>query len=326
MKRVVAIGLLLLLAVALGSALPASAKRVGEQRLPTVEAWYHANPTCQLDTGCVAVPADTSGIPPINPYPAGTMHVGVILGLETSRVFLKFDASDLTEGSAVSLVIPLNTSAQDGSATPELAKLQACLFAGGIEPVEGSLSTPPAAACENRALFTYEAEPAPRLVADLSPLVRYLASSGGVAIMPDLTAVTQTDVWQVVFNATTREESALGLEQTAPAYLDVELVDTSTEEPTDEPTDPDVTPVDGGTSTGGGGSFVDLDGGPISAPLPDAADPATPAVIPEMVAEAAPPTTELVPRSFKYRVVWFLPLLLAMALPMAYRSLAVSPR
>lgn len=326
-RQGVAVGLLLLIALGVGSALPASAKRDAEKREPLVEAWYYANPTCQLATGCQTIPADTSGLPTVNPFTAGTMRVGVAAGLETSRVFLDFDTADLFGATAARLVIPLNVDPQDGSATPELAKLQACLFAGQIKPVEGSLSTPPGASCGNRAPLVYEAEPTPRLVADLGPLLNFLAGSGGIAVLPDLTAVTQTDAWQVVFNATTREESALGLEQSPPAYLEVEVADTTTpepEEPAEEPSPPAEVPATGG----GGGSFVDVDGGPIAAaPLPDTADPVEAPIVPEMVAEAAPaPSTVLVPKSFKYRAVWFLPLLLAMALPLAYRSLAVAPR
>lgn len=327
MKRLVAVGLLLLIALGVGSALPASAKRDAEKREPVTEAWFYGNPTCQLASGCVTVPADTSGIPPLNPFTAGTMRVGVALGLETSRTFLKFDTADLTEGSIVRLVIPVNTDPQDGGVTPELAKLQACLFAGQLQPIEGSLGTPPGASCGDRVLLTYEAEPAPRFVGNLTPLVRFLATTGGVAVLPDLTQVAQSDAWQVVFNATTREESPLGLEASAPAYLEVELADSSTvepEEPAEEPQPPAEVPATGG----GGGSFVDVDGGPIAAgPLPDAADPVESPLIPEMVTEAAPaPSTVLVPKSFKYRAVWFLPLLLAMALPLAYRSLVVAPR
>lgn len=329
LQQGVAVGLLLLIAVGVGTSLPASAKRDSVTREPLVEAWYYANPTCQLATGCVTVPADTSGVPPINPYPAGTMHVGVAAGLETSRVFLDFDTADLYGATAARLVIPLNTSPQDGSAAPELAKVQVCLFAGQIKPVEGSLSSAPGASCGNRAALTYEAEPTPRLVGDLAPLLGFLPSSGGIVVLPNVTQVTPADAWQVVFNATTREEDALGSEQSPPAYLEVEVGDTTSEEPAEPVDEPSPQqPVEVPATGGGGGSFVDVDGGPMAAaPLPDAADPVKAPIIPDMVAEAAPPpSTVLVPKSFKYRAVWFLPLLLALTLPLAYRSLALAPR
>jgi hypothetical protein len=114
------------------------------------EAWYQVLPVsiCSTPIGCppsLPIPGPTSA------YPAGTQHIGVALGEETARTYLRpalyslpFDAV-LTGGTAT---LPLSTDPKAGNVNATSADITACLVTVPVtDGVQGSLEDPPAVNC-----------------------------------------------------------------------------------------------------------------------------------------------------------------------------------
>jgi hypothetical protein len=309
-------------AVVAGSAavgfVPVAAAATSTTMTPSTEAWYQPNPTCAAPPGCVttgSLPAAPPTTVPTSPYPAGTLHVGFGAGQETARSYLALPFSALSGTvQSASLDIPLDTSAGDGSSSPETAHVQACLFSGALAPADGSVDAPPTASCAQSAALSYLATPAPHLHADLGPLSSELLSATGLALLPDATKSAATDSWRVVFSAHTLTDSA----RTAPASVTVAV---------DEP-------------TAGGGIPVDVPTQPATGiavqPAPNtgfASQPMVPAApldsggVPTVAGTTAPVAGVPVaaPRTitvgYAYPVVWLLPLLLLVVVPLIARLL-----
>lgn len=193
--------------------------------VPAAEAWYQPDPSCDLGlpTGCLGGLTPPDGVPaptdlPGSPYPEGTLHVSVEGGAETARTYLSY-ALPAVEAQLVgaSLDVPLDTAAGSGSVTPEASRVVVCAFDGALRPAEGSVAAPPAASCAASVVLRYAATPAPRLTADLAPLLEQLAVGHGLALLPDATA-PQPTAWHVAFSAHTRTDAL-----TAPASLRLTL-------------------------------------------------------------------------------------------------------
>lgn len=279
---------------------------------PSAEAWYQPNPTCGAPGGCVstdALPAQPPAAPPTSPYPAGTLHIGLAAGQETARSYLALGLSSVFGTiSAATLDVPLDTAVADGSQSPETATLQACLFSGTITPANGSIATPPKAACDSSAAVSYVATPAPHLHADLSPLLPGLASASGIVLLPDTTKAAQTDAWRVVFSAHTRTDAA----KTAPAAVTLSVADQVTDGGSLE--QPAVPPV-------------------VAPPIGTGFAPAPSLQLPEqtvMQPTVVPPITtglqpvaqpRIITVGYAYPTVWLLPLAFLLLVPAATKAL-----
>ncbi|MCU1602997.1 MAG: hypothetical protein JWO22_3706 [Frankiales bacterium] len=171
-----------------------------------IEAWYQANPTCELATGCVTTDAVPGGVLPVPAptgvplYPSGTLHVGFAGGKETARSYLLFPL-DAVVGTvtAVRLTVPLDTEPADGSVTPESSQVQVCLATAPVGRAEAALTDPPKTSCAEHAKLSYVATPAPHLQADLSSMLPDLLTSDGLALVPE--ATSPAGAWHVVFRS-----------------------------------------------------------------------------------------------------------------------------
>ena len=172
---------------------------------PTVnEAWY-ASSQCTLPTGCGALGRQA----PASPYPADTLHVGVVGGTETDRTYLSFDLTSIAMDASLTggtLTVPLDTAPTDGSQSANSAHVDACPMSAPFRSVQGSFAKPPPATCTVRAPASYADTGGPaRLVVDLSPLVsQWSRSSAALALVPSQAAVDGHESWHVVFSARTR--------------------------------------------------------------------------------------------------------------------------
>lgn len=290
-------------------------KEQRQQVTPAFEAWYQADPTCETPVGCLG---STLPVPPPTIYPARSMHVGQLGGQEIARTYLAFYLDDPTaELTSAQVTIPLDIAPESGSQLPDQSRVQACTYTGSFINADGSLDTPPEVDCEGAVVLEYDAEPAPRLVGDLEPLLSRLPQSSGLALMPAELDVEEpgAGTWRVVFSAGDRQDAP-----TEPALLElsVKVAEVPVEEPTDDPA-PTTT---GGGAGGGAGSTVVGGGGvagaPVGAtpPVKAGEDPAP------AVPEAAPyvePLTEFV--GYAYPMSWLIPLLVMALVVFAGREL-----
>ncbi|MCU1602286.1 MAG: hypothetical protein JWO22_2995 [Frankiales bacterium] len=292
---------------------------------PATSAWYQPNPTCPLPTGCLtgdSVPAPLPVDVPLSPYPAGTLHVGYTgaaangssQGQETARAYLGFPVSSV-DGSvtAAALDVPLDTTQADGSLAPETSHIQACLVSATITSTEGSISTPPMVSCDAHAVVKYVATPSPHLHADLAPLLAGLLTTNGIALLPDASSVTSADAWQAVFSTPGRTDAA----KTDPPVLKLTVVPSDVvsepEVPVDVPTDVAVPPVSQPVVPGSVANIPD-----VTAPTVDVPAVQAPTVQQPQAAVTEPKTITV---GYAYPIVWLLPLVFLIVVPLAVRAL-----
>ena len=277
---------------------------------PDVEAWYRPDPTCGLPTGCISAtvpPGEASSVPP-SPYPASTLHVSVESGSETARSYLSFVLPRVDARlAAASLEVPLDTATQSGSLRSEAAEIVVCAFDGTLEKAEGAYAEPPSVSCDAFAPMEYVAAPAPRLVADLSPLLPGIAVGGGLALVPDASKTAGDDAWHVVFSAHDRADATAP----APAALTITLVPADEQSVDHEPSmtqapllamPPPVMPSIGGSTR--------LVVAPPELTAPPAAT-ATPSFEP----------VRTIRMRYAYGAVWLLPLALLVFVPLVVHQL-----
>ena len=274
-------------------------------------AWYQPNPTCAQASGCLttgSLPVPPPVDIPLSPYPAGTLHVGYDAGQETARAYLGFPTSSV-DGTVTAgvLDVPLDVTPADGSTQPETSHIQACLVTATITSTEGSISQPPAVSCDQHATLTYVAKPSPHLHADLGPLLAGLLTTNGLALLPDATKVAPTDAWRVVFSAASRTDAA----KTDPPVMKLAVTPTSSDF-VDTPVDlPTAAPVVAGPALSAGSPSIP------DVTVPPVAD-APQVTAPQPQPVAAPRTVTV---GYAYPVVWLLPLLFLVLVPLAARAL-----
>jgi len=270
-------------AAVLAGLLAASAARAEDAppAEPAAEAWYPSG------VGAVTAPV----------RPAGTLHVGVVGGIETDRAYLRFDlpapASDQRVAGA-RLTIPL--AADAGTQSPESAVVLACTVEGDVP--DGGGGEPPETDCGGAPTATYEEGDVAALsvVLDVAPGARTVA----VALVPG-----GGDAWHVAFDG---RERAGG----RPATLTVSLAEErrpATGAPSASPPPPPAaTPTPGSPALP---SFA-----PFPAPALDLSPPPVAAgrVIAEEAETAGSQTVTAVPAGgtvgFRYVAVFGLPLAL----------------
>ncbi len=290
---------------------------------PTVESWFQPNPSCSGPAGCLgpgALPVAAPVEPPTNPFPAETLHVAVSAGQETARTYLGLPSSALAGATSAQLQVPLDVAPGSGGMAPESAKVQVCLTRSPLAPVRGSFAEPPAADCAARATAAYVATPLPHLEADLAPLVGGLAAATGLVLLPDATALAPSDAWRVVFSTRARDDAA----KTPPPTLLVVTADAPAPVPVDVPQAPAAPALEVVDAPVFQESSVPAPepelGGPVAAvdlPAPDPAPQAAGEAVP--VEQVAFPQTVRV--GYAYPIVWLLPLVLLLVVPLVARVL-----
>lgn len=295
---------------------------------PSTEAWYQPNPTCLLPAGClttgslpVAPPADIPSLPAANPYPAGTLHVGVAGGQESARTYLRYPLEQLEGANVTSatLSIPLDVNAQNGSATPEASKVLICETSSSrIDATEGTIDAPPPLDCAVSVPMKYVATPQPHLEATLGQMAADLPGITGLVLLPDASKTAQSDAWQVVFSAHTRADAA----KTAPATLTVTVEEGNDDGDlvVDTPIDEELPPVDVPQAGGITGVVPVTNTG--FADVPTVQAPVTSAVAPTVeTPQAAATEPKLVTVGYAYPAVWLLPLAFLVLVPLVARAL-----
>lgn len=308
---------------------PADAREAGTVTSEVQGSWYQPNPTCQLVLGCQELPLPS-------PYPAGTVHVGVLAGVEESRAFVAIDipqGKKLDEGT---LTLPV---APELSRAPDTARLRACLASGSFDPEDqGATATSPTPLCDFSSPVEVEVpdDPASALqvtmTVDLAPFITTWGGQpqGILAIVP-VADVTVTDAWHVAFSTEDREDETL---EFAPMSAEFVLGDAEEPDPDDD-TDP--TPDEPGDDTGGtDDGDTDVTGsGPVApeGSLPPPAEPPAsnapemsmpePSQVPVAAGTPTAPVVAAGPMGlvgYRYPGVYAVPLLFALGLVWATRA------
>jgi hypothetical protein len=324
MKRTLA-QVLLPVAVTLGStvafAAPAHAAGSGTATVGlSADAWYTASAACTTTpTGCLPV-----GQPPGGPYPAGTLHAGVVAGQEESRSYLLLDLAAIPAGTTISsgtLRLPVGAT-EDGSRAPDTATLQACAVKGSLkDDIDGSTEQPPEVDCKaatSPAKYVAAAGTLPAaFTVDLAPFAAAWSSGGatsaGIALLP-ASDTAPTSAWHVALSAHDRQVAA-PMRITATVTYGSATGDF--EAPSTLP--PLETSVGTGTTSFGAPPLA-----PVATPqLPAAVTPDAPAVAPQAPPVAPVQQVQAVASvgGFAYPGVFLLPILLAIVAGWLARAL-----
>lgn len=295
---------------------PADAKEAESVTRDVEGSWYQPNPTCASVLGCQELPLPSA-------YPAGTVHVGVLAGVEESRTFVAIDLPQGKELESGMLTMPVSA---EFSRVPEGARLQACLATGVFDPADqGSTSTSPTPLCDFSSPVKVGVPDDPQaalnvtMTVDLAPFLTTWAteSKGLLAIVP-VADVTVTDAWHVAFSTSARAADTGEFTPMSAKFV------VASRETQPDPGDDDVTPPVDNTGSDGftsgpvsSGTFTPPAAPPISnapemgpPPAPVAADPTAPVV------SAAP--MQLV--GYRYPGVYVVPLIFALGLVWATRA------
>lgn len=139
-------------------------------------------------------------------YPANTLHVGVLLGRETARAYLKPDPGAVPSGAHVlraTMTIPVATATTDGTLSPASATALACLATGAFQDgADGPPTTLPTINCHDSAKLVYDAKDSAFTV-DLTPFFAAWSTGSpndGIAVVADPTKLAVTDLWQLALN------------------------------------------------------------------------------------------------------------------------------
>lgn len=296
---------------------PVTAAGTGSTTVPVkADAWYRTEPTCALPTGCVL--ADQSAP---SPYAAQTLHVAVNLGAEDARSYLALDLTALPEGTKPAggqLRLPVASGAQDGTVSPETAKIKACLLLDDVKDVDGTYETPPEPDCTSAsmpAVFVPASGTTPAaFTIDLAPFAKIWQTSvapGALALLPgdDLAA---TDTWHVAFSRKGRTGDGVSQVTAAMSFLGTAV--------SDDVEVPEVqAPIDGGTAVVPDLTPVDVPTTPVP---PSVALPTTPTTTaPPAAQPASVPVAQVLTGGFAYPGVFLAPIGLVALLAWLGRAL-----
>jgi hypothetical protein len=262
----------------------------------SAEAWYTVVPTCTAAVACV--PKD-AGVPPVNPFTAGTLHVARLAGTELARTYLKLDLEALPAGATPTggtLTLPIATDPTAGTLNAEQAQIQACYMVASFTPgALGAIEEPPVPDCFTSATATLLTLPeGSSFVVDLAPFAERWAAGDaneGLALVPLLNEappgpapvpLPSQETWHVALNGM---DSAAAEKITASVSY---LLPGSEQLPPPAPLPPAVVPGIPGYS------------------IPGAQPP--PAVTPPATIPRQAPTVLVATRGFEYAGVFVLPL------------------
>lgn len=182
-------------------AAPASATESQVVVGDAADSWYASPPavSCSVPVGCA--PAL-----PTTPFPAGTLHVGVVSGQESARAYVKPDLSVLPFDASLKeglLVLPLSTDSRAGQVQPDTARLRACLVSKPItDGVEGGTSAAPTINCELAQSAAAQSTDRSSFLVDLAPFLQAWNAGTpqlGLALVPAATQETGA-TWHVSFD------------------------------------------------------------------------------------------------------------------------------
>lgn len=166
----------------------------------SVEASYWTV-TCATPLGCGQL------APPSDPWPAHTLHVGLVGGSQTQSSYLTLDTGVLPTDAKVTgatLVLPVATDSGAGTVNAAAASIEICRTTTDFADDDFNTSPPPAVDCLAKATTTYHATPQPAFTADLTSLLaatKGSLSDLGLALLPTSGAA---GAWQVAFNGRDR--------------------------------------------------------------------------------------------------------------------------
>ncbi len=264
----------------------------------SAEAWYTVVPTCTAAVACV--PKD-AGVPAVNPFTAGTLHVARLAGTELARTYLKLDLEALPADATPTggtLTLPIATDPTAGTLNPDQAQIQACFMVASFTPgALGSLEEPPVPDCFTSATATLVTLPeGSSFVVDLAPFAERWAAGDaneGLALVPLLNEapppgpapvpLPSQETWHVALN---------GMDAAAAAKI---IASVSYTLPGSEPLSPPPPPLPRAVALGIPGFFI-----PGAQPPPVAPPTAT---VPRQT-----PTVLVATRGFEYAGVFVLPL------------------
>ncbi|HVV76742.1 MAG TPA: hypothetical protein VHC43_11960 [Mycobacteriales bacterium] len=163
---------------------------------PSAQAWYWTV-GCGSLVGCGVVAA------PIDPFPAGALHVGVIAGVQFATAYLGFGDKAMPAGaqsSKATLTLPLATDPSAAVVNASSAQLEVCTTDELITSADYALSAPPPVNCRHGVLATYHGGAKPSFTVNLLPLLGAHHSLAGrtLALLPAAKPALQT--WQVAFD------------------------------------------------------------------------------------------------------------------------------
>jgi hypothetical protein len=252
------------------------------------EAWYQSLPVsiCGTPIGCPPpLPIPVPG--PSTIYPEGTLHVGVALGIELSRTYLRpglfslpADAT-LTAGTAR---IPIDPDLQAGTINPGAAAVRACLVTAPVtDGIQGALEDPPLSNCNvsSKVVTTPKGD---ALTIDLAPFIQAWRAGKpnfGFVLLPTPGGLS---IWQLALNGQTAAGRHISyrLTYTQPA--------TEPETPASTPPVTAAPPVE-----------------PTPVVIPPAVTTTMPPVAPPVIAQPQRPVAQ-VTTGFKYSAVFLVPL------------------
>ena len=302
-----------LLALPAAAAVPGEGASSGTTTARTAtDAWYSASAACTSGpTGCLPAGAPTS------PYPAKTLHVGVLAGQEEARAYLSLDLAGLPAGTALTggtLQLPI-AGIEDGSRGSDAATVQACLVTASFkDDVEGSTEAPPKTDCKkatSTATYVAAAGSKPEmLTVDLAPFAAAWSSGAlqqGIALLP-AADTSPGSAWHVAFSAHDRAGSSVPAPTAQVAYASSAAAGDSFDEPTFA--------APAAATNSSSASFAAPALAPTSESLPAAP---LPAAQPEVAPQTPPvaPAQQLTPQAFvggggfAYPGVFLVPVLLA---------------
>ncbi len=318
------LGLLVAGAAVLGFGPPALAASGSTTVGTASEAWFRSTPSCALPTGCLSQEQATAPR-----YAPDTLHVGVNLGTEEARTHLRLDLAALPAGTKATggmLRLPVATGPEDGTRSPETARIQACLLIDPVDEVDGSFDKPPAPDCAAASVPAVFVPPSGTAAAvfnvDLNPLASIWQSSpasGALALLP-ADGSSPTERWHVAFSQ--RDRTGEGVEPISAALSFVaQTVDTA------EAAAPAL-PVPDSAGAGDVPGLPPVSVEALSAPPPEQPPPADPSLAAPLMTAAQPappaavlPVAQLLSSEFRYPGVFLLPLLFVVAASWVGRAL-----
>jgi hypothetical protein len=305
-----------LLAAPAGASVPRADAGSGTATVKlAVDAWYAAGAACTSSpAGCLPAGA------PAPPYPAKTLHAGVLAGQEESRTYLSLDLLSLPPGTALTggtLQLPI-AGPDDGTRAAESATLQACLVTATVkDDVEGTTEAPPSVDCKKAtspAKYVAAAGSAPEmLTVDLAPFAAAWSSGSlqqGIALLP-AADTSPASAWHVAMSAHDRSGSTVPAPTAQVAYASSAA----------SGDDFDDVSLDAPVADSTGSSSVSFAAAPLAPQPAELAPAAAPAVEPNVAPQAAPVAPaqpQITPQAFvgggfAYPGVFLVPILLAAA-------------
>lgn len=175
----------------------------GTASLPTqIEAWYWTV-GCTSPVGCGAV------VPPSNPYPANTLHVGYTASQQIEASYFTLNTAALPAGSVITqatLYLPVATDSPAATLNASSAQIRICPTTQSFRSADFATSKPPATDCNIEAAAMYDpGSSEPYFTVNLAPLLK--ASRGsltgvGIGVLPDSNQTSGS--WQVSLNGRAR--------------------------------------------------------------------------------------------------------------------------